>query len=95
MEATAAALPIITTGVGALPEAVIPGETGIVVPAGGSADLRSALESLAGAPARRQLMGKAGRQVARKKFNSVENNYKVLDFIEEMIDAESVVGKVA
>jgi glycosyltransferase involved in cell wall biosynthesis len=95
MEATAAGLPVITTGVGALPEAVRPGESGIVISAGEVAPLRDALQNLAGDAPRRRQMGRAGRLLARQKFDSVLNNLSILDFIAELVEAQPALQRVA
>src|SRR5207249_9262504 len=60
MEATAAGLPIITTDVGALGEAVEPRNSGLVIPASNGVALRSALETLVHDRELRQQMGRAG-----------------------------------
>lgn len=84
MEATAAGLPIVTTSVGALAEAVVPGESGIVVPAAEVAPLRRALELLESDASLRQRMGRAGRVLARQKFNAAINNQALLSLVEEL-----------
>jgi glycosyltransferase involved in cell wall biosynthesis len=60
LEAMAAGLPVISTCVGAIPEQVIDGETGILVPPGDSSALRDALSLLIGSPELRLAFGRAG-----------------------------------
>jgi glycosyltransferase involved in cell wall biosynthesis len=87
MEAAAAALPVITTSVGGLSEAVIPGESGLVVPPGDAAALQRAVEDLAGHPARRRRMARAGYELARDKFDSRKNNQRVLQLVAQVAGA--------
>ncbi|MBI4494748.1 MAG: glycosyltransferase family 4 protein [Chloroflexi bacterium] len=83
MEATAAGLPVVTTDVGALGEAVRPGESGLLVPAGNAGALRQALEALVGDAQLRQRMGRAGHALARHKFDAQANNHALLDLVAE------------
>jgi glycosyltransferase involved in cell wall biosynthesis len=87
MEATAAGLPVITTDVGALREAVVPGESGIVVRAGDPADLKQALLHLVGDAQLRRSMGRAGHRLARQKFDAHKNNQALLDIVVERVHA--------
>ena len=60
LEAMACCLPTIATHVGGIPEQIVDGVTGILVPKGNSVALAAAIESLRGHPERRSKMGKAG-----------------------------------
>jgi glycosyltransferase involved in cell wall biosynthesis len=84
MEATAAGLPVITTTVGALPEAVLSGESGLCVPPGDGESLRLALEALVADAERRRRMGRAGRALASQKFDARLNNRALLDLVCEV-----------
>jgi glycosyltransferase involved in cell wall biosynthesis len=68
LEAHAAALPIITTATAGCPEAVEDAVTGFLVPYEPAALALGALELLAD-PARRQEMGRLGRQYVRDRFS--------------------------
>jgi glycosyltransferase involved in cell wall biosynthesis len=81
MEATAAGLPVVTTDVGALGEAVRPGETGFVIRPGHAAELAQAIDALVADAGRRQAMGRAGFALAGQKFDAVANNRAVLEMI--------------
>jgi glycosyltransferase involved in cell wall biosynthesis len=70
MEATAAALPVVTTDVGALREAVIPDESGLIVPPGNVLELRSAIDHLVG--------------LARARFDADDNNRALLDLLAQL-----------
>jgi len=61
LEAMAAGLPIVTTARAAIPETVVHGETGIIVPEGDPAALAGALRTLIGDPALRARLGAAAR----------------------------------
>ncbi len=83
-EAMAAGLPIVTTNVGALPEAVEPGLNGFVIPAGDDVALVSALDVLARNPRLRVEMGLNGRRIAEERFDSRRNAQQVLDVLKSV-----------
>ena len=83
-EAMAAGLPIVTTNVGALPEAVEAGLNGFVVPAGDDVALVSALDVLARNPGLRVEMGLNGRRIAEERFDSRRNAQQVLDVLKSV-----------
>jgi glycosyltransferase involved in cell wall biosynthesis len=85
MEATAAGLPVITTDVGALGEAVVSGETGLIVPPKDVSALRLALAALLDDPARRVSMGRGGHALARERFDAEANNRALLDLVAESV----------
>jgi glycosyltransferase involved in cell wall biosynthesis len=95
MEATAAGLPVITTDVGALAEAVTPGETGLVVPPNDVLALRGALDGLLGDPARRRAMGRAGHALARARFDAAANNRTLLDLVADLVRLGARPGRAA
>jgi glycosyltransferase involved in cell wall biosynthesis len=86
MEATAAGLPVITTDTGALSEAVRPGESGLVVPAGDAGRLASALGRLVSDAALRRRMGRAGFALACERFDAARNNQALLDLLVEVAE---------
>jgi glycosyltransferase involved in cell wall biosynthesis len=96
MEATAAGLPVITTDVGALREAIVPGDSGLLVQAGDGHSLSTAIGRLVESPALRGRMGRAGRDLARRKFDAQVNNRALLDLVSEVAlgDVQSA-GKAA
>lgn len=83
LEALAAGLPIITTHIGALPEVVTDGETGLVVPPGDVGALCEALARLAGDGGERRAMGRRARQDARARFGAVQNYGKLVQTVRE------------
>jgi len=95
MEATAAGLPLITTDVGALAEAVRPGETGLVVPPNDVMALRQALASLLNDPTRRQTMGRGGHMLACERFDASANNRTLLDLVADLVRVRARAGRAA
>lgn len=81
MEALASGLPVITTNVGALAEAVTHGETGLVVPAGDESALLSALSDLIDDPVLRARMGRQAREVAHCRFQAAHNYGKLVEVV--------------
>lgn len=69
LEGMAAGLPMVVTAVGGNGEAVIDGESGIVVPSRDSSALGDAILTLVGNPALRERMGIAGRQRVFENFS--------------------------
>ena len=84
MEAAAAGLPIITTDVGALREAVHDGSTGLVVRPGQPDDLRLALDLLVTNQDRRAAMGRAAHALAVERFDARRNGRRLLNLIAEV-----------
>ena len=60
LEAMAAALPVVATRVGGVPEVVVDGETGLLVEPEDAAGLAEALDRVASDEAFRQRLGQAG-----------------------------------
>ena len=69
LEAMAAGLPCVATSVGAIPEAVIEGQTGLLVAPGDSDALTVALSKLLRDPGLRRKMGQEGQKRARAHFD--------------------------
>ena len=78
IEAGAFALPVIASDLPGVTEAVIDGETGILVPAGSVPDLADAIEILARNPERCRELGEKGRERAWNLFNP-ERQWSVLE----------------
>lgn len=68
-EAMAAGLPVVASAVGGVPELVVDGETGYLVPPGEGERLAEALGLLLGDPALRRRMGRSGRARAEELFD--------------------------
>lgn len=69
VEAMAAGLPVIGTRGGGVTEIILNGITGRLVPAGDAPALADAMMELAADPARRAVLGQAGRERAAECFN--------------------------
>lgn len=84
MEAMAAGLPVITTRVGALPEAVRHGETGWIVPVNDPQALAGAIAMLATDRRLRTRLGAAAREAAKERFDAVRNYRELLATIQSV-----------
>jgi L-malate glycosyltransferase len=69
LEAMAAGLPVVATNVGGLPELVLPGKTGWLVPPGDPARLAEAMGQLLADGDRRRDFGLAGRERVERNFS--------------------------
>jgi len=69
VQAMAMELPVVSTRVGAIDEAVRDGETGILLPAKDPAALAAAMRSLAENSSKRNEFGAAGRRLAEREFS--------------------------
>ena len=69
LDAMAMGLPIVGTWAGGIPEAVIDGETGLLVPAGEPKPLAGAIVRLLKDPALREQYGRAGRARVEAHFS--------------------------
>lgn len=70
LEAMAAGKPVVATRTGGIPEVVVDGKTGLLVPPEDVDALQAALRRLAADPALRASMGAAGRERARAEFSA-------------------------
>ena len=100
LEAMACETPVVAAAVGGIPEIVVPGETGILVPfeaEGGespeprdpeafSRALAAAVNELMAAPARRSAMGKAARARVLEHFSWTHIAQVTLEFYRELIE---------
>jgi glycosyltransferase involved in cell wall biosynthesis len=69
IEAMLAERAVVATRVGSVAEVVVDGETGLLVPPDEPAALAEAIASVLGDDERRQAMGRAGRELARRAFS--------------------------
>src|SRR5262249_14875780 len=72
-EAMASGLPVVATAVGAIPNMVIDGVSGILVRPGNVGEIARALEALAPDRTLRQQMGTAGRSLAESQHDAARN----------------------
>jgi glycosyltransferase involved in cell wall biosynthesis len=92
-EAMAASLPVVSTSVGAVAEAVQDGRTGLLVAPGDLDRLRDALRWMAEHPAERAEMGRRGREIASARFEAAVNARRVVTMLRDL--ALEQVRKVA
>jgi len=69
LEGMARGIPIVASRVGGVPEAVVSGETGILVPAGDPRSLASAVSALLESPEKAREMGEHAMRRVRERFS--------------------------
>ncbi|HOJ20800.1 MAG TPA: glycosyltransferase, partial [Armatimonadota bacterium] len=79
LEAMASGLPVVASRVGAIPELVVEGETGFLVPPGDADALAQAVNLLLDESGLRERMGRAGWQRAREEFDIARNGRRLVD----------------
>jgi glycosyltransferase involved in cell wall biosynthesis len=80
-EAMAASIPIVTTRVAGVPEAILEGESGFLVDRDDEAALRDRLTRLATDPALRARMGLAARRFGEQRFDMQKNANQIADVL--------------
>jgi glycosyltransferase involved in cell wall biosynthesis len=87
VEAMAMQLPVVATRVGGIPEVVIHGETGLLIPPNSPEALAEAIRELGKDPARRRAMGIAGRRRVEQYFDGTRNYRALIALIKSVADA--------
>lgn len=87
LQASAAGLPIVATRAGGIPEAVLDGKTGLLVPAGDRDALTEALSQLMSSPTQRRALGAAGRARVLREFSIAEMARGNLAVYQSLLDA--------
>jgi glycosyltransferase involved in cell wall biosynthesis len=87
LEAMFAGLPVVTTDVGGIPEMVLDGKTGILVPPGDEPAIADAVERLLGDDALRTAMGDAARERAHARFDARKTT---ADLVRVIAEAEAM-----
>jgi glycosyltransferase involved in cell wall biosynthesis len=85
LEAMAVGLPVIASNVGGVPELVVDGETGVLVPPGDPHSLAGAIERLLGNPALLRQLGEAGRARVREHFDLAAVRQAHLDLYSDLL----------
>lgn len=89
LEAMAAGKPVVATAVGAIPDAVVHGETGLLVPPSAPGALAAALNELLADPARSRAMGLAGQRRAREAFSAEAALCSLAALYESLVEART------
>jgi glycosyltransferase involved in cell wall biosynthesis len=84
LEAMARGRPVIATPVGGTAEAVVDGETGILVPPRDPQRLAEGLRRLAADPALRERLGAKGRERVAERFSAREMTRRMLEIYDEV-----------
>ena len=87
LEAMAAGLPVVATRVGGVPEMVVPGLTGWLVPPGDAPALAAALSQVLGDRDTRRAMGRAGRERALQDFSLEVMTRRYEDLLDRLLAA--------
>lgn len=88
IEAMAAALPVIATDVGGVPDVVTDGVTGLLVPSESVERLAAAMLRLAGSPDERRRLGTAARDDVRTRFSAARLVSDVAELYRTALDAK-------
>jgi glycosyltransferase involved in cell wall biosynthesis len=91
MEAMACGLPVVSTSLSGIPELVIDGETGLLVPPGQSTALAAAIRSLVADPSRARDLAEAGRRHVVEHFDLAREADKLAGLFAEVKVAVSGV----
>lgn len=90
LEYMAAGLPVVATDVGGLPEVVVAGDTGFLVPRRDSAMLAARITELLENPSLARSMGERGRERQRAEFSRETMLRRVTELYDELLDARGV-----
>ena len=85
LEAMACETPVVASAVGGIPEIIVDGETGMLIPPGDPEAIARAVNALMADPARRARMAVAGRARAEEKFSWTSIAARTLEFYAELI----------
>lgn len=89
LEAMAAGLPVVSTRVGAIPEVVRDGQTGLLVDVGDVDGLTVAIQRMLDDPALRLRLGAAGRAAAEARHDASKSYARILELMKGLATASS------
>ncbi len=92
LDALALGRPVVATAVGGIPEAVIDGETGLLVPPSAPAALAAAIERLLDEPELGARLGAAGRALVERRFTNDAMVEGTLEVYRELLRAGPTGG---
>jgi glycosyltransferase involved in cell wall biosynthesis len=84
LEAMAAGLPVVGTRVGGVPELIVDGETGSIVEPENPEAMGAALRTLAADPARREELGRNGRERVTARFSAEQTGRRTVELYERL-----------
>ncbi|MGH7507493.1 MAG: glycosyltransferase, partial [Longimicrobiales bacterium] len=84
-EASATAKPVVGANVGGVPEYVVQGETGLLVPPADPAALATGVSELLSDPERMRSMGCRGLEYVRRTFDADVTNAIMDDVLQEVV----------
>jgi glycosyltransferase involved in cell wall biosynthesis len=87
LEASAAGLPVVATAVGGIPDIVVHGETGLLVPPNDAVSLANAIIQLAMNPDQRHALGHAARERVAALFSVSQLVEKTHNYYQQMLEA--------
>jgi glycosyltransferase involved in cell wall biosynthesis len=90
LEAMAAALPVVGSRVGGIPEMIAHGETGLLIPPRDPQSLASALERLIGDAPLRARLGAAGRRRAEVEFGLEAHARRIQEVYDRLLEGDRV-----
>jgi len=85
LEAMASGLPVVATAVGGVPEMVVDGETGLLVPPDDPGALAEAVNSLLDDPERMRAMGEKGRDTVREHYTWDKVAERMAEYFREIL----------
>ena len=94
LEASAMKLPVVASDIHGIPDVVIDGETGLLVPPADAGALADAIASLARDEAMRQQMGEAGRAYVAREYRWEDNARLMEALYRDMTSTTSPVGSL-
>jgi len=92
LEALATGIPVISTPVGGIPDAVVDGVSGLLVPPGDAPALASALARLIGDAGLRARLGAAGRRLFESEFDMRNTFFQLKTIYQELCPASAALA---
>jgi glycosyltransferase involved in cell wall biosynthesis len=90
LDAMTAELPAVASRVGGVPEVVVPGETGFLIPVGDHRALAAALKPLLDDPELRRRMGRAGRERVVRHFSEREMVARTIELYRRLLNGAAM-----
>lgn len=88
LECLATGVPVVVTNVGGIPDMIIDGETGLIVPVDDPASIVTAVERLRSSPALRERLVSQGRKHVEEHFDGLRNTERLLQLVMDAVDRQ-------